>query len=52
MRGRCPKLVEEFGLYCRDANGEIVKDNDHSMDAVRYKTYSRKRQRSRKLVYV
>jgi len=52
MRGRCPKLVEEFGLYCRDANGEIVKDDDHSLDAARYKTYSRKRQRSRKLVYV
>ena len=51
MRGRCPKLVEEFGLYCRDANGEIVKDDDHSVDAARYKAYSRKRQRSRKLVY-
>ena len=52
MRGRCPHLIEEFGLYCRDANGEIVKDNDHSLDAARYKTYSRKRQRGRKLVYV
>ena len=52
MRGRCPHLVEELGVYCRDSNGEIVKDNDHSLDAARYKTYTRKRQRSRKLVYV
>ena len=52
MRGRCPHLVEEFGLYCRDANGEIVKEDDHSVDPARYLVYSLKRQRSRKLVYV
>ena len=52
MRGRCPHLVEEFGLYCRDANGNIVKDDDHSLDAARYKTYSRKRARGRQMVYV
>ena len=52
MRGRCPLGVEEFGLYCRDANGEIVKEDDHSLDAWRYTTYTRKRARGRQMVYV
>ncbi len=52
MRGRCPHLVEEFGLYCRDSNTRVIKEDDHSLDGARYKVYSRRRQRSRKLVYV
>lgn len=51
MRGRCPVLVEQLGLYCRDANGNIVKADDHGPDAMRYLLYSRKRQRNRVLVY-
>jgi hypothetical protein len=51
MRGRCPLLIEEFGLYCRDSNGTIVKDDDHSLDAERYDLHTRKRRQGRKLVY-
>lgn len=47
MRGRCPVLVEQFGLYCRDANGNIVKADDHGPDATRYLVYTRKRSRHR-----
>ena len=51
MRGRCPHLVEEFGLYCRDSNGEIVKGDDHSLDAARYKRHSLKVQRDTRRRY-
>ena len=51
MRGRCPHLVEEFGLYCRDSNGEIVKEDDHSLDAARYKRHSLKVQRDTRRRY-
>lgn len=30
------KLIAEFRLYRRDERGEIVKENDHLMDAMRY----------------
>lgn len=50
MRGRCPWLVDEFGLYCRDSNGQIVKENDHSLDAERYDLHTRKRRSKRRLV--
>lgn len=32
----CPKLLEEIGMYCRDEKGNIVKQFDHSVDAMRY----------------
>lgn len=32
----CSNLLEERRLYRRDANGQIVKERDHLMDALRY----------------
>lgn len=32
----CTKLLEEYRLYRRDEKGNIVKENDHIMDALRY----------------
>lgn len=32
----CVKLLEEYRLYRRDEKGNIVKQNDHLMDALRY----------------
>lgn len=32
----CTKLLEEYRLYRRDERGNIVKQNDHLMDAMRY----------------
>lgn len=32
----CQKWFEEFRLYRRDEKGQIVKENDHLMDATRY----------------
>lgn len=32
----CPKLLEEIGMYCRDEKGNIVKQFDHAVDALRY----------------
>jgi hypothetical protein len=34
----CADWFEEFRLYRRDEKGEIVKENDHLMDATRYAT--------------
>lgn len=31
-----PKLQNEYLIYRRDDNGKIVKEHDHSMDALRY----------------
>lgn len=36
MRGRCPNLLAERRLYRRNERGEIIKKNDHAMDAQRY----------------
>lgn len=47
MRGRCPHLVDELTLYCRDSHGNIVKRDDHAVDALRYVVYSRARRRQR-----
>lgn len=33
-------LKEEFGLYCRDANGKLVDKHNHLIDALRYALYS------------
>jgi hypothetical protein len=43
MRGRCPELSREMDLYHRDDLGNIVKQNDHGPDALRYLVYSRAR---------
>jgi hypothetical protein len=32
----CRALLEEYRLYHRDEKGQIVKENDHLMDAMRY----------------
>jgi phage terminase large subunit-like protein len=32
----CVKTLEEYRLYRRDEKGNVVKDNDHLMDAMRY----------------
>jgi phage terminase large subunit-like protein len=32
----CQNLLREYGLYRRDMNGKIVKENDHALDALRY----------------
>jgi hypothetical protein len=37
---RCTGLLSEIWDYCRDEGGEIVKVNDHFMDALRYAIFS------------
>jgi hypothetical protein len=32
----CVKTLEEYRLYRRDERGNVVKENDHLMDALRY----------------
>ena len=32
----CKNLLEEYRMYHRDEKGQIVKENDHLMDAMRY----------------
>ncbi len=32
----CTKTMEEYRIYRRDEKGNIVKENDHLMDALRY----------------
>ncbi len=32
----CSKWLEEYRLYRRDDKGNVVKENDHLMDATRY----------------
>jgi hypothetical protein len=36
----CPEWLSEFRLYRRDDKGNIVKENDHLMDATRYNVMS------------
>jgi hypothetical protein len=36
----CQNLLAEYRLYRRDKNGNIVKSNDHLMDALRYMVMS------------
>jgi PBSX family phage terminase large subunit len=37
---RCTGVLSEIWDYCRDEAGEIVKVNDHFMDAMRYAVFS------------
>jgi len=37
---RCAGVLSEIWDYCRDEGGEIVKVNDHFMDALRYAVFS------------
>jgi hypothetical protein len=37
---RCTGVLSEIWDYCRDEAGEIVKANDHYMDALRYAVFS------------
>jgi hypothetical protein len=37
---RCTGVLSEIWDYCRDEAGEIVKVNDHFMDAMRYAIFS------------
>ena len=45
-KDRCPKLLQELGLYIWDnkkqikGKEEVVKTNDHACDALRYLIYS------------
>jgi PBSX family phage terminase large subunit len=41
---RCSGVLSEIGDYCRDEAGEIVKVNDHFMDALRYAIFSEAQQ--------
>ena len=36
MRHRCPNWLAERRLYRRDERGQIIKKNDHALDASRY----------------
>jgi len=38
--GRCTGILSEVWDYCRDEAGEVVKVNDHFMDALRYAVFS------------
>lgn len=40
MRGRCPNWLAQRRLYRRNERGEIIKTNDHALDAGRYRTAS------------
>ena len=37
---KCSGVLSEIWDYCRDESGEIVKVNDHFMDALRYAVFS------------
>jgi len=37
---KCTGVLSEIGDYCRNEAGEIVKVNDHFMDALRYAVFS------------
>jgi hypothetical protein len=37
---RCTGVLSEIWDYCRDEGGEIVKVNDHHLDALRYAVFS------------
>lgn len=36
FRGACRDLEREWGMYHRDNKGQVVKKNDHALDALRY----------------
>jgi hypothetical protein len=40
VRDTCVGVLSEIWDYCRDEGGEIVKVNDHFMDALRYAVFS------------
>jgi PBSX family phage terminase large subunit len=40
VSSRCTGVLSEIWDYCRDEAGEIVKVNDHFMDAMRYAVFS------------
>jgi hypothetical protein len=40
VAGNCTGILSEIWDYCRDEAGEIVKVNDHFMDALRYAVFS------------
>ena len=40
VSSRCAGVLSEIWDYCRDEDGEIVKVNDHFMDALRYAVFS------------
>lgn len=37
----CTKLLEEFRMYRRDEKGDVVKENDHLCDSLRYGVMTR-----------
>jgi PBSX family phage terminase large subunit len=40
VSSRCAGTLSEIWDYCRDEDGEIVKANDHYLDALRYAVFS------------
>jgi len=40
VSARCAGVLSEIWDYCRDDDGQIVKVNDHYMDALRYAVFS------------
>ena len=40
MYERCTGVLSEIWDYCRDEGGQIVKVNDHFLDALRYAVFS------------
>jgi PBSX family phage terminase large subunit len=40
VSSKCAGVLSEIWDYCRDEDGEIVKANDHFMDALRYAVFS------------
>ena len=47
---KCKNVVREFGLYCwneKASKDEVIKTNDHAMDALRYFCYTILRQKLR-----
>jgi phage terminase large subunit-like protein len=47
----CVKTLEEYRLYRRDERGNVVKENDHLMDALRYAIMSGLSQARPKEIY-
>jgi hypothetical protein len=40
VSSRCTGVLSEIWDYCRDEGGEIIKANDHYLDALRYAVFS------------
>ena len=40
VSANCTGVLLEIADYCRDENNEIVKVNDHYLDAMRYAIFS------------